>query len=107
MPIGGRQAGVDDQAGPVLHQGVPEIGELGLHARAFAISRIGRRGVRLVRALLALEVDIAISARAGRRLVAGAVLGPKTLHRSPSLNQCAVDGKVVASVMASDVKSLV
>ena len=55
VAVGLGQAGVDDEAVAVLHQRVPHEAELGFLARPFAIEprvRIGRRGVRLVGALL-------------------------------------------------------
>src|SRR5580693_8023442 len=88
---------------PVLHQNVPQIGELGRLARSLAIqSRIGisDRGVGLVAALLAVEVPFPIAAR--RRRLAAAVLGAKALHAGPRLDQRAVDREMVVRQQGLD-----
>ena len=73
MAVGLGQTGVDDQAVAVLHQRMPHEAELGLLARPLAIEprfRIGRRSVRLVGALLAVEIRLPVpAARIGRRFV--------------------------------------
>ncbi len=49
LAVGWGQAGVDDEAGAILHQGVAKKSELGFHARALAVELglgIGGRGVR-------------------------------------------------------------
>jgi hypothetical protein len=53
--------------------------------------RIGRRGVRLVRALLTMEIRLAVPPSAGRRRVVRSVSQPKTLHRRPGFDQRAID----------------
>lgn len=55
--------------------------------------RVGGRGMGLGRALLALEVALAVEAR--RRRLPGAILRPEALHRRPSLDQGAVDREVL------------
>src|SRR6202142_2447407 len=98
MAVGGRETGVDDEAGTVLHQRVTEKGQFRLHARSLAIEpriRIGGRGVRLVRTLLALEIDLDIAAAAGRRFVARSVLALEALYRRPGLDERAVDREMV------------
>ena len=64
VAVGLGQAGVDHEPIAVLHQGMTHEAELGLLARSLAIEprlRIGRRGVRLVGALLAMEVRLAVA----------------------------------------------
>src|SRR6516162_4529721 len=88
---------------PVLHQNVPQIGELGRLARPLAIqSRIGiiGRGVGLVAALLTVEVPFPIAAR--RRRLAAAVRGAKALHAGPRLDQRAVDREMVVRQQGLD-----
>jgi hypothetical protein len=63
MTVGLGQTGIDDEAAAVLHQRMPHKAELRLLARPLAIKprfRIGGRGVRLVRALLAMEIRLAV-----------------------------------------------
>ena len=89
------------QAGAVLHQSVTEKGELRLHARALAVEpgvRAPRGSVRLVRALLALEVDLAVAPGTGRQLLAGTVaqglklfIDAQASISVPSTEKCSVD----------------
>ena len=70
MAVGQGQAGIDQQAVAVLHQPMPHEAQLRLLALALAVEpgiRIGGRGMRLVRSLLAMEVcfGIAPAASAG------------------------------------------
>jgi hypothetical protein len=63
VSIGRRQTGVDHTPVPVLHQGVPHEGELGVLAGPFAIEpriRIAGRGVRLVRAALLMKIYLPV-----------------------------------------------
>src|SRR5215216_1968192 len=79
--------------------------QFGFLALALAIEprvRIGGRGMGRVRALLASEVRLGIAPsvcrrciRAAPRIIAAGVLGLEALHRSPGLNQRAVDREVV------------
>lgn len=68
-----RQASVDEETVPVLHQRVTDEAELRLLANTFAIEPrfgIGPRSMRLVRAFLAVEVRFFVaSAALGRRVV--------------------------------------
>ncbi len=50
--------------------------------------------MRLVRALLALEINLGVASGAGRRLLARAVLG-RELFIGPGLDQCAVNGEML------------
>ena len=98
MAVGLGQTGVDDEAVAVLHQRMPHEAELGFLARSLAIEprlRIGRRGVRLVGALLAMEIRLAVPPAAWRRRLARAVLRPEALHRRPGLDQRAVDREMI------------
>ena len=86
MTVGLGQTGVDHEAMAVLHQRMPHEAELGLLARPLAIEpsfRIGRRGMRLIGALLAVEIRLAVASAAHRRRFARAILRPKALHRRP------------------------
>ena len=73
MAVGSRQAGVDEKRVAVLHQCVADEAQPRLLAGALAIKprvRIGRRGVRVVPALLAMKIRFPIARRAaasGRR----------------------------------------
>ncbi len=98
MPIRLGQAGVDKQAMAVFHQSVPHEAELGLLALAFSVEpgvRVGRRGVRLVGAFLAMEVDLCVpSAASDRRRTRTTRLAiPRALfrldgfHRRPGFDQ--------------------
>ena len=64
MTIGRRRLGLDNETIPVLHQRMAHVAELGLLALALAIEarvRIAGRGVRRVRALLAVKIDFGIA----------------------------------------------
>jgi hypothetical protein len=102
MAAGLGQAGIDKQAVAVLHQAVPHEAELGLLALAFPVEpgvQVGRRCMRLIGALLAMEVCLCIAATAtGRRSTRTtrlAILRLDALHRRPGFDQRAVDGEVV------------
>ena len=72
VAVGFGQTGVDHQAVAVLHQGVTHEAELGFLARALAVElglRVGRRSVRLVRALLPVEIGLARCDRRQRAAV--------------------------------------
>jgi hypothetical protein len=59
------EAGIGHQAVAVLNQRMAHIAKLGLFAISLAVEAslgISHRGVRLVRALLAVEVDLGIAA---------------------------------------------
>ena len=56
-----RQTGIDQQPVAVLHQGVADEAELGLHARTLSVEHgigIAGRGVGVVAPFLAAEVDL-------------------------------------------------
>jgi len=81
---------------PVLHQNMPQIGQLGRLPPSLAIQsgvRIRSRGVRLVAALLTVEVPFSIAARSRR--LAAAILRAKALHARPRLDQGAVDREMI------------
>src|SRR3984957_4787924 len=76
MAVGLGQTGVGDEAVAVLHQRMSHEAELRFLARPLAVKprlRIGRRGVRLVRALLTMEIRLAVPPSAGRRRVVRSV----------------------------------
>jgi len=98
MPASLGQAGIDQKTMAVLHQSVLHEAQLRLLALAFPVEpgvRVGRRGMRLVGPLLAMEVCIRIPAIASGRRRARTVLRLDALHRRPGLDQRAVDGEVV------------
>src|SRR5215831_21218857 len=86
-PGGQGQTRVDHQSVPVLHQNVPQIAKPGGLAWPLAVQSgigIGGRGVRLIAALLAVKVLLAIAA--GRRRRAAAVLGANALDAGPGFD---------------------
>src|SRR5271165_3087193 len=92
--IGLRQPGVDDQAVAVLGHQMAHMAELGLLAGSLAKQtrvRVGRRGMRVVPAFLAVKVAFGIASAAtcavSRRGRAAAILGNEALHARPSLDQ--------------------
>ena len=73
------------------------------HARPLAVKprlRIGRRGVRLIRALLTMEIRLTVPHSAGRRRVVRSVSRPKTLHRRPGFDQRAIDREMIRAKQA-------
>ena len=100
MAVGRRQAGIDQEARAVLHQAVADEAELRLLARSLAVEPgigIGRRGMRLVRPLLPVEVGLGVAPATGRRLVADPSRGLKLFIEAqasisvPSTEKCSVD----------------
>ena len=86
-----------DQPVAVLHQRVPDVAELRRLAASLAVEprvRVSGAGVGRVRALLALEVPLAVAPRP-RRLVT-AVLAAEALQAGPGLEQRAVHREVLA-----------
>src|SRR5215213_5865894 len=80
MTIRRREPGIDDQPRAVLHQGVADEAELRLHAGSLAVEPglgVGRALVGLIRALLALEVDLEMRPP----LEAGSSVSPSPLGR--------------------------
>ena len=59
---------------------------------------IGGGGVRLIAALLAVEIALAVAA--GRRRLARAILGPEALHRGPRRDLRAVHREVLVRQQA-------
>ena len=57
--------------------------------------RIGRAGVGVIAAWLALPVGLGVASSAVGRLVVRAILRPKALLASPGLNQGTIDGEVL------------
>jgi hypothetical protein len=93
VAIGRRQTGVDQKAVAVLHQRMPHETELGLLARPLAVEpglRIGGRGVRVVRSLLAVEIRLPVPAATSAGRFVG-ILPLEAFHRRPSFDQRAVD----------------
>src|SRR5262249_23041666 len=93
---------LDDEAVAVLRHDVARISELCLLTLAllgeFSLGVRGRT-VRLIAALLAVKMALAVAPR--RWWVTRTVLRHKALHRCPSLNLRAVDGKVVVRKQGS------
>src|SRR5271166_3894182 len=94
MAVGLGQTVVDDEAVAVLYQRMPHEAELGFLARPLAVKprlRIGRRSMRLVGALLTMEIRLAVPPSARRRRFVRSVCRPKALHRRPGFDQRAID----------------
>src|SRR6516225_10085321 len=93
---------LDDEAVAVLRHDVARISELCLLALAllgeFGLGVRGR-AVRFVATLLAVKMALAVAPRRWR--FTRTVLRHKALHRCPSLNLRAVDGKVVVRKQGS------
>src|SRR5215213_9925180 len=100
MTIRRREPGIDDEPRAVLHQGVADEAELRLHAGSLAVEPglgVGRALVGLIRALLALEVDLEIApATRGRIIGIPLSLGSEALHRGPRLDESTIDAEVFA-----------
>ena len=93
-----RQASVDEEPVPVLHQRVTDKAEFRLLAGPFAIEPrfgIARGHMRFVRSLLAVKIRLFVAAAALGRRVVRPILRIEALHRRPSLNQRAVDREVL------------
>src|SRR5450631_47396 len=100
--VGLGQPRIDDEAIAVLHHQMPHVAEFGLLAGTLAEQasvRVGGREMRVVPALLAVEVALGVAPTAtmtfSRRRIA-AVLRHKALHAGPSLDQGAIDREVLA-----------
>lgn len=82
MTVGQCQAGIDQKAVAVLHQPMPEEAELRLLAFALLVEpclRIGGRGMRIVRPLLAMEIRLGVAPAASSGRFTRTVFGPLTL----------------------------
>ena len=80
MAVRRRQAGVDEERMTVFHQSMADEAELGFLAGPFAIEPrlgVGRRRVRFVRTLLAVEVRFLVAPAAVRRRFVHPSLGRK------------------------------
>src|SRR3954464_15059125 len=79
---------------------LPDEAELRLHAGSLAVEPglgVGRALVGLIRALLALEVDLEIApATRGRIIGIPLSLGSEALHRGPRLDESTIDAEVFA-----------
>src|SRR6516165_11250079 len=95
---GGRgQPRIDHQTIAILHHHVPYIGQLCRLTQPLAIEpriRIAGRGVRLIAALLAVKIALAIATR--RRRFAATVLRAEALHAGPGFDQRAVNREMLA-----------
>jgi len=60
--------------------------------------------MRLVRTLLALEIDLDVAAGAWRRFIARAALALEALYRRPGLDERAVDREMVARQQRLDAR---
>ena len=102
-----RQARVDEDAVPVLHQGMADVAELGFHARSLAIqqARPDRSSRRASRSSASRpEVDLGIAPAARRRLAAAIALGLEALQARPGFHQRAVDREVIRGQQALDLR---
>src|SRR6267154_1582364 len=100
--VGLGQPRIDDEAIAVLRHQMPHVAEFGLLAGTFAEQtsvRVGGREMRVVPALLAVEVALGVAPTATMtfsRWRIAAVLRHKALHAGPSLDQGAIDREVLA-----------
>jgi putative transposase len=87
-----RRAGIDDQDRPILREHMPQISQLGLLSLGIFVQaglRVGRRGMRGMRAAFPAEVDAGIAGiirgrRSGLRLFPlNALLARLGLHQGP------------------------
>src|SRR4030095_4737513 len=84
-----RQPRIDEEAMAVLHQGMTDEAELGLHARSLAVEvgiGISGRGVGLVGPLLAAEVDFLVPCTVSRRWLLTAAPGLAALQARPGFH---------------------
>src|ERR1700741_1853055 len=100
--VGLGEARIDDQPVAVLHHQMPHVAELGLLASALAEQAgvgVGSRGMRVVLALLAMEVALGIAPLTAARLLPRwwiiAILRHEALHAGPCLDQRAIDREVL------------
>lgn len=88
MPVGAGETGVNKETGAVLHQAVANEGELGLLARSLAMElgvRVGGRGMRVVGALVAVEIRFSVAPAAAVKLVRTVNLSPAARQGCPSV----------------------
>ena len=110
--VGLGQPRIDDEPVAVLRHQMTHVAELGLLAGAFAEQPgvgVGGRGMRVVLALLAMEVALGIAPAARLALSRGriaAVLRHKALHAGPGLDQRAVDREVLAGQQLADLRQV-
>ena len=96
---------VHHQAVAVLHHHMSHVAQLGgLPGRLLVQPGvgIGGRGVRLVAALLAVKIALAVATR--RRRLAAAVLRTEALHRRPGLDQRAVHREMLGREQRLDLR---
>jgi len=89
---------IDDQAVAVLHQHMGHVHQACPMTRRLAKQsriRVARRGVGVVDPALALEIHLRVAP--GSRRWPAAIPGPKTLMRSPSVDQRAIDAEVLVA----------
>jgi len=98
--IGLGQSCIDDEPVAVLHHQVPHMAEFCFLAGTLAKQprvRVGGRRMRVILAFLTMEVALGIAAAAAfSSWRFTLVLGHKTLHAGPGLDQRAVDRKMLA-----------
>src|SRR4029453_3330389 len=93
-----RQPRIDEEAMAVLHQGMTDEAELGLHARSLAVEHgigISGRGGGLVGPLLAPEVAFLVPAPASRRWLLTAAPGLEALQARPGFDQRSIDRDMI------------
>src|SRR5215831_2778591 len=102
-----RQPRIDDQTRAVLHQRMANEAQLRLHPRPLAIEpgiRVGRAAMRLVATLLTLEVRQGVAPAARAIATFRRLLRFQALHRSPRLDQRAIDRKMLARQQPLDAR---
>src|SRR5215470_20204895 len=91
---------INDQTRAVLDQRMADEAQLRLHPRPLAIEpgiRVGRAAMRLVAALLALEIRCGVAPAACAVAIAvGRLFRLEDLHQSPGLDQRAIDREMLA-----------
>src|SRR5215470_5597059 len=106
--IGFGHPSIDEESIAVLHHQMAHVTQLGLLARSLAEQPgigVGGRGMRVVLALLAMEVALGIARPAGATLARGwtaAILRHEALHAGPRLDQGAIDREVLARQQLAD-----
>src|SRR5689334_3528947 len=104
---------IDDEPIAVLRHQMSHVTKLGFLARTLAEEPgiwIGGRGMRVVLALLAMEVALSIASTTAILAIArgriAAVLWHKALHAGPGLDQRTIDREVLAGKQLADLRKV-
>src|SRR5579864_1206951 len=107
--VGLGQARVDDEAVAVLDHQVAHMAKLGLLAGALAEQagvRVGGGEMRVILALLPMEVALSIAPATWRRRRPDTVLRYKALHAGPRFDQRPIDGEMLAGEQFSHLRQI-